>query len=352
MLNWQYLKFKDINLEDSFFDSLKEDYSEFSDWFERKCENNAYVFKNDNNEIDGFLYHKIEEEAVTDISPPLPPKKRLKIGTFKVNAHGTRLGERFIKKSLDFALLEGVSEVYVTIFPKHEALIDSFKRYGFREVADKTTTNGVELVLLKQMGVYIGEVKSDYPYIDNTGRKFILSLYPEWHSRLLPDSILNTESKDAVVKDISHTNSIHKVYLTAMSGVESLCKGDILVIYRTSDKKGPAHYRSVATSICVVEETKDISCFSTLDEFIGYTASYSIFKKRELEAFYSEKKYPTIIKFCYNVALSKRVTRGEMIDDLGMSANQYWGFFELTESQFEGIIKKGKVNESLIINKA
>ena len=35
----EYLKFKNINLNDPFFDSLKSDYAEFSDWFEKKSEN-------------------------------------------------------------------------------------------------------------------------------------------------------------------------------------------------------------------------------------------------------------------------------------------------------------------------
>lgn len=33
---FEYKKFKDINLGDVFFDSLKEDYSEFENWFNRK----------------------------------------------------------------------------------------------------------------------------------------------------------------------------------------------------------------------------------------------------------------------------------------------------------------------------
>ncbi|MCZ8489878.1 hypothetical protein O9992_31010 [Vibrio lentus] len=36
-------KFSEINLNDSFFDSLKADYVEFSDWFDRKAENKALV---------------------------------------------------------------------------------------------------------------------------------------------------------------------------------------------------------------------------------------------------------------------------------------------------------------------
>lgn len=348
----EYLKFKDINLDDPFFDSLKSDYIEFSNWFSKKSQNKAYIYKNDKGMIDGFLYHKIEDEEVSDVEPALPPKRRVKIGTFKINAHGTRLGERFVKKSLDYAVLENVEEVYVTIFQKHEALVNAFKRYGFSEAAKKITPNGEELVLLKSMGKITGDVKSNYPYIDFKNRKFILSLYPQWHSRLLPDSILRNEDPAALVKDISHTNSIHKIYLTSMSGTEGLKRGDILVIYRTTDNQGPAHYRSVATSICVVEDLRDINSFKTEEDFLKYSSSYSIFTDSELKNFYRRKNYPTVIKFCYNSALLKRVTRGQMIEEIGIDGDQYWGFFQLTDQQFIEIAEKGQLNESLIINKA
>lgn len=351
-MNLEYVKFKDIDLKDPFFDSLKENYVEFSVWFKKKAEEHAYIFKNNIGLIDGFLYHKIETEAVDDVSPPLVPKRRVKIGTFKINAHGTRLGERFIKKSLDYALLENAEEIYVTIFPEHESLIRTFKSYGFNEVAIKSTTNGDEHVLIKRMGMLHGDIKLNYPYIDYVSRKFLLSLYPQWHTRLLPDSILKTEDPDAIVKDVSHTNSIHKIYLTKMRGTEHLKRGDILVIYRTSDDHGPAFYRSVATSICTVEEKRDINSFSSEAEFIKYSSSYSIFSEKELKNFYRTKSYPTIIKFCYNSALTKRVTRGQMIEGIGINADQYWGFFQLTDRQFDAIMEKGKLNESLIINKA
>jgi len=343
-----YIYFKDVDLNDSFFDSLKQSYAEFPDWFAKKAEEKAYVFKNENGFIDGFLYLKVETGEIKDTEPVLPAKRRMKIGTFKLNAHGTRMGERFIKKTLDHALYQKVNEIYVTIFPHHTQLVSLFCKYGFKEAAKKHTINGTELVLIKKMGSMKGNAYLDYPYVNGTNRKYILSLYPQWHTRLLPDSILKTENPNAVVNDISHTNSIHKIYLTAMDGIENLQTNDILVIYRTSDGKGPAHYRSVATSVCVVEEVKDINQFVDENSFLEYSSSYSIFTEQELKNFYKFRKYPKIIRFSYNIALTKRVTRGQMMEDLGINES-YWGFFQLTDKQFAGIIEKGNVDESLIV---
>ena len=98
-------RFADIDLNDTFFNSLKEDYPGFDAWFEKKSKDNseAYVqYTNDN--LQAFLYLKNESgEALTDITPIRPACNRLKVGTFKIDAHNTKLGERFVKKILDTA---------------------------------------------------------------------------------------------------------------------------------------------------------------------------------------------------------------------------------------------------------
>lgn len=352
MSNLIYTNFKDINLNDHFFDSLKQDYKEFPEWFKKKSNNNegAFIFINYKGLLDGFLYLKIENEALNDIVPPLPTKKRLKIGTLKINPHGTRLGERFIKKVFDISLIRDIDEIYVTLFEKHKALLDLFQKYGFEIRAEKPTQNGNELVLFKNISHVTGEIVKDYPNTPKISNRYLISLYPEWHSRLLPDSILNNEDPALLIKDTSHTNSIHKIYLTAMKGTDSLKTGDTLVIYRTASYGKSAEYSAVATSICVVEEVKNINDFRSLDDFLKYTLSYSIFSEKELTEFFKYKKYPVIIRFTYNIALNKRIIRKSLIEDIGIERDQYWGFIKLTESQYREILMRGEVSENLAIN--
>ncbi|ATB41352.1 acetyltransferase [Cystobacter fuscus] len=351
-MNLEHLQFKDINLADPFFDSLKANYQEFPIWFAKKADDRAYVFKNDQGTIDGFLYVKVEVGPVADVAPVLPPARRLKVGTMKINAHGTKLGERFIKKIFDHAIFEKVDEVYVTVFSEHGPLIGLLERYGFRNVGTKTSKNGTEQVFVKQLrGAYEDVVRS-YPLVRlSQERAYLLALYPQWHTRLLPDSILKTEDAD-VVQDVSHTNSIHKVYLAAMSGMDALKRGDVLLIYRTSDQQGPAHYRSVATSACVVEEYRPIYSFKTQEDFLAYCRPYSVFEEHELLGFWKHKKYPHVIRFTYNIALKKRVTRKVMIEELGLEGNVRWGFLPLSHKQFLNVLRKGLVDESLVVNKA
>jgi hypothetical protein len=103
----EYLNFSEVNIGDTFSDSLKADYAEFMEWFHRKYGQFAYVHKDSSGNIDCFLYYKIESGVVPDASPSLDARNRLKIGTFKIAPHGTRLGERFLKKRLILRLLTG-----------------------------------------------------------------------------------------------------------------------------------------------------------------------------------------------------------------------------------------------------
>ena len=128
-------KFSQIDLADPFFDSLKDSYEGFDNWFAKKAreEDTAYVFFGEDGLISDFLYLKIETDEVDDVDPILPAKKRLKVGTFKLKSRGTRRGERFMKKIMDRAVADDVDEIYVTIFPKPELqnLINSFQKFGF-----------------------------------------------------------------------------------------------------------------------------------------------------------------------------------------------------------------------------
>lgn len=349
-------KFSDINLEDTFFDTLKQDYPEFEGWFQRKSLEGAIAFIQhmpDTMSLQGFLYLKREFGEIDNVVPVLPALTRLKVGTFKIDAHNTKLGERFIKKILDVAIYTNSKEVYVTIYSKHKGLIRLLQRYGFIQKATKPHEGEEsELVLVKNMQSMVGDIFLDYPLISlNNKRKFLLSIYPKYHTKLFPDSILKNEERGHydLIKDVSPTNSIHKVYICFMQDVALLEKGDLLAIYRTNDYQGPAYYRSVVTSICTVEDIRTKGSFLDVKEYIDYTKPYSIFTQDELELWF-KKENLVVIKMIYNIAFERKVTRGFMLDNLKISPNLYWGFFRLNDEQFNELLKEGKINENYIIH--
>lgn len=341
-------KFGEINLNDRFFDSLREDYEGFDKWFLEKKNAIASILETTEG-IQAFLYTKeeVNEEDKT-INPSLGLEKILKVGTFKINPHGTKLGERFIKLIFDEMIEKGHTKAYVTIFEKHKMLLELLKKYGFEYWGLK---NGTEQVYVKNLENLVGDIQKDYPLINlKRNNKFLLSIYPKYHTELFPDSKLMTE-KGHVVKDLSHTNCIEKIYLSGSQELSNYKKGDIVVIYRTAENGKVAEYNAVATSVCTIKEIKNINSFSSREKFLEFCKDRTIFKDWELEKFWKEKKYPYIIILLYNTALNKRIIRKDLIEKVGIERNARIVTYPLTDIQIDKILEFGKSNNKNLIIK-
>lgn len=349
VLNVQKLKFGRINLEDDFFTSLKEDYDGFDRWFIRKYDEEAYVTLNSNNGLLlSFLYLKTEnkDEIYSNINPVFPPKKRLKIGTFKVINNGFRLGERFMKVIFDNALKNNVDEIYVTIFDKRDEqrrLIDLFEQWGFVLWGKK----GDELVYIRDFNKIIQHksLKHHYPYISKNSDCFITPIYPEYHTELLPDSILNTESPEEFIEDFPHRNSINKVYVSR--AMEPHPKhGDLLIFYRTG-----GYYKSVITTIGITDEVK--YDFNDENDFVAYCRKNSVFPEEELRKMWNYRdNRPFVVKFLFVYSFPHRINMKELVDlQILSGANDApRGFKKISKDQLNLILKKTRSDESFIVD--
>ncbi len=351
--------FGEINLSDTFFDSFKEDYKGFDKWFLKRSDEIAYITTNKGN-ILSFLFLKVEgkEENFSDITPIFPPKKRLKIGTFKVISNGVRLGERFIKIIFDNAIQYKVDEIYVTIFNKREEqkrLIGLLEDWGFVLYGAKTTENGTELVYVRDFSPKFDRLNSKltFPFISRNTNIYMIPIYPDYHTELLPDSILTTESPYDFVENQPHRNAISKVYISR-SFEREINKGDIIVFYRTAAKNRSAYYSSVITTIAIAEGNI-IDIFDEKD-FVLKCRKRSIFSDEELRKYWNwNPKYrPFIINFLYTHSFptGKRINRQRLLE-LGVisgTKDELRGLKRISKEQFELILKETETNESLIID--
>ena len=350
VLNVQKLKFGKIDLNDTFFNSLKEDYAGFDKWFIKKYDEEAYITINSNNGmLLSFLYLKVEDENenYSNINPQFSSKRRLKIGTFKVISNGFRLGERFMKIIFDNALKNHVQQIYVTVYdkrPEQRRLIDLLEQWGF--VLWGTKGEG-ELVYVRDFSPQfnIENLKSCFPYISKGRNVYVVPIYPEYHTELLPDSILNTESPEEFIEDLPHRNCINKVYVSrAMEPYPNI--GDILVFYRTG-----GYYKSVVTTIGEVLEVK--SDFLNENDFLLYCRKKSVYPEQALRDMwrYSTRK-PFVVNFLYTYSFPHRINMKELIDLkvlLGVN-DAPRGFKPITKEQFEIILKETRSDESFIID--
>jgi hypothetical protein len=353
VLSVRKVHFGDVNLSDAFFDSFRADYPGFDKWFNKKSDEIAYVCT-ESNAIVAFLYLKREgaRENYSDISPAFRPATRLKIGTFKVTANGNKLGERFLKIVFDHALINAVDEIYVTIFEKsqdHERLLKLLEDWGFVRHGKKQSSAGTEEVLVRDFRPAFNpaDARRTYPYISMKTRKFIVPIYPKYHTELLPDSILNTETPADFVENRPNRNAISKVYVSR-SIERDLSPGDVIVFYRTKSGDGPAYYTSVATTIGVVQEVIDE--FQSKADFIKACRKRSVFSDSELAAHWdwNSMNRPFIVNFLYSYSLPKRPNLAQLKDE-GIIEDAPRGFEPLTVAEFQKLLEISHADRSLFL---
>jgi hypothetical protein len=126
--------------------------------------------------------------------------------------------------------------------------------------------------------------------------------------------------------------------------------GDVVILYRTSDNKGPAYFRSVATSVCVVEEVRKKADFASVGAFLSYCAPHSVFSEKELRGKFATSTRLYVAKMTYNAAFEKRTTRGKLMDEVHISEQPRWDLRELSHVQLRKILKLGKINARIIVD--
>ena len=276
------------------------------------------------------------------------PKKRLKIGTFKVLSNGFRLGERFLKVIFDNALANQADEIYVTIFDKRDEqkrLISLLETWGFVLWGRKSDA---ELVYTRDFTrkFDMANPRLTYPYLSWRLRAFLVPIYPAYHTELLPDSILRTESPMDFIESEPYRNGISKVYVSR-SIERNIRRGDILIFYRTG-----GYYHAVISTICVVEEP--VFQFKDEDDFIKACRKRSVFPEQELRAQWREKPLnrPFVVSMLYVYSFPKRANMSTLIDNhvIADVNDAPRGFKQITQSQFETILKITQTNESFIID--
>lgn len=341
-----------VNLSDSFFDSFREDYLGFNKWFNGKANELCYTcYYGD--EIGAFLYIKKEDETenYSDIIPVFKPRKRLKIGTLKVALNGFKIGERLLKVVFDNAMKQRVDEIYVTIFekrPEQLRLIHLLESFGFQYYGVKSSRSGEEKVYVRSLQPQfdIDKPRSTYPFFSCKNNIWFVSIYPEYHTELFPDSILKTESPNEYVDNEPHRNAIGKVYVSH-SIERNILTGDTIVFYRT----GGLH-KGVVTTVGIVESI--VNPVTSLEHLIFLCKNKSVLTREQLEKFwvrFGDYK-PFVVNFLYAYSLPKRPNLAKLIElgIIGGVDKMPRGFTKIGENDLIKILKVSQSNESIIIN--
>mgnify|MGYP002584498409 FL=1 len=345
----QQLPFSEVNLDDPFFDSLKFSYLGFDEWFSRKATGgeSAYFAFDSHNNLIAMLYLK-EESGLEEGVTPRMDFPRLKIGTFKVDFdHHTGIGKRLLAIALREFAKSGQNFLYVTMHDNENtsSLAKLLYKYGFSFWGSKDQ----ETVLYKTRPCSDDDTFSRYPFVSRSlGNCWILSIRPEYHKKLFGDVHLTSESGQPKI-DERCLNSIEKIYLSGSQSAADMVEGDKVIIYRTTDYEGPAHYRSVVTSVCSVVKVVNLNYFRDEEDFLKKVRGKTVFTLEELRCFWQTKRYPWLICLLFNFPLERYPNRKQLLD-CGFIDDGRLVCERTSQDAMDGIMALGNADESFIVD--
>jgi predicted nucleic acid-binding protein len=336
-----------LNLSDPFFDSLKEEYPEFDDWFKKiKREGrNCLVNYKDDGSIGALLVYKFEDEPI-DATPKIPRKKRIKLSTFKVAQFGYKIGELFIKLSIDIAISNGVAEVYLTHFIQpDDRLIELITEYGFRHVG--TNSRG-EAIYMKQLFPEPTEAKGLSPfditklyypsYYDGADvKKFIVPILPQYHSRLFTNyKDRQIELAESAGYFIVEGNTIRKAYI-CNSRIKRTAQGDLILFYVSE--------RRQLISVGIVE-----AAFGGLQDYRGIiklVGKRTVYSVKEIQ---SIAKKPSLVILFWQYWHLRQPLSYLRLKGMGILKGPPRSIMQISEEEYSLIKEAGEIDERFTIN--
>jgi L-amino acid N-acyltransferase YncA len=275
-VSWQPLH--TIQLQDEFFDSLREDYAGFDQWFETKARQGreAFVIFGPSNSCAGICIVKSDDDELN------LGGKVTKVSTFKVadRYRGSRYGELLLKALFRYAHQNGMTSLWLTVFPKHQELINLIQDFGFLQYGTHRTG---ELQFVKWLKPPANETLPsalDYhiaygppalqPVREQT---FVVPIRPEFHRGLFPDFHDATYSVQLALPGTEaptqpYGNAIRKAYLSS-SSIRRIQPGATLLFYRSQDLRA-------VTAVGVVERTLVSTNTEKIVAFVGSRTVYSM----------------------------------------------------------------------------
>ena len=301
---FEWHKFSEVDLSDVFFDSLKEDYSEFTFWFDKKSGSgeDALVFT-DELGVGSFIYLKKEHEPIELEGMILPAKERIKIGTFRIadRYRKQRLGEGALGVSLWHWQESKYEEIYLTVFEKHSELINLFNRFGFECVGHNA--RGERVYLKNRTKIDHSDPYKAFPFISPAFEQAgIIPIFESYHDRLFPYSELKGNKR--IIEEETAGNGITKIFIGSPYSSMHYSVGEPVVIYRISEQERGKTYKSAVTSFCTITRIETVKDggrqIISSSEFIENAGNKTIFKPEELRNIYKSNKNVVMLEMVYN----------------------------------------------------
>lgn len=307
------MKAHEIGNDSEFFCSLRSDYPDFDDWWQKKCigeRRDCWVVW-DGDRLAGLIVRKDETSADTDAVTLA--SKILKVCTFKVRPEnrGMKLGELLLKQVLWYAQVNDYGLVYLTTQRTQIDLINLLEYFGFLckgrhqrdELIYEREFSSSRLALPAKQSVFEA-ARRNHPrfVVDNVTCGFIVPIREGYHDILYPDLLENGSGAQGPARP---GNAIRKVYV-CRSPSNLASPGSVLFFYK--GKSGALS--QVVTAIGVLE---DVTYAKSTKELIQKTGGRSAYSKADLAKWKASRKRPVkVINFLHVGYMKSPLHLGEL----------------------------------------
>ena len=261
-------------LDRDFFNSLREGYPGFDDWFRLKARTGrkAWVTRGADGYAEAICVYTVQEREPINDAKDVLQGKALKLCTFKVGerVRGRKIGELFLKAAFRYATENYCEHVFLTTSHEQTYLQLLLEDFGFEERG----TYGGDQVFVKRHPIEapalelppLDFVRKLFPHYrhDASVQKFIVPIQPRYHKTLFPE--LEPQSQ-LFGTGATPGNAIKQAYI-CKSNTKKPKVGDIVLFYRTDDEKA-------ITSIGVIERFESHDDPNTIMRIVSRRTVYS-----------------------------------------------------------------------------
>lgn len=249
-------------LDSEFFESLRDGYPEFDNWFREKAREGkkAWVAWEQQGILGAICVYaqqdnqKITEEGLTLAGPAL------KLSTFKVgpSVRGRKIGELFLKAAFRYATANRLENIFIHgDVDQHYFLFEMLEDFGFSRVGSHPGSDGRDAVYLKRHPVIspadaidpFAYLKQYFPHFrhDAAIGKFIIPIRPAYHRMLFPDYNSPADRQLALFQPSDFVGNAIKLAYLCHAQTKQINPGDLVLFYRSGDERA-------VTSLGVVED--------------------------------------------------------------------------------------------------
>ena len=294
-----------IEVEQPFFDSLRDSYADFNEWYRRSSADHrkAWCIIQNSVLLAICIYKEETDSVINDNGDRL--SSALKLCTFKVApvARGQKYGERLLYSAFKFAHENNLSYVYLHARgEEHELLVSLCEEYGFVRDGRYQSDDVLIKDMIKPNESTLSALQysiKHYPYfkVDQDTSCYVIPIIPRYHETLFPDI---SDTSRGLFRDHSEmystpSHTIKKAYV-CHANICRIKAGDIVLFYRSHDRQ----------SIQIIGVVEQSVVSKDRGEIIALTSKRTVFTEDELSSF--SQKNCLIILFRMQQILKREIT--------------------------------------------